>query len=167
MKVITAPQSYAHRPERISLFLAGGITNCPDWQSEAIDRFKGMAQLDILNPRRPFYPMENADEARIQISWEFHQLEQSDIILFWFPKESICPIVLYELGVQMGKAMTGMMPKSFVGTHPEYARKTDVKIQTQLALKRAFRIYEDLETMVNAAKLYVTTAQEAMRTHVS
>jgi len=50
------------------------------------------------------------------------------MILFWFPCETLCPIVLYELGAW---SMTDK--QIYVGVHPDYKRKQDVEIQTKLA----------------------------------
>ena len=42
MKVITAVESYVPSEKDICVFLAGGITNCPNWQNEVIEElFKG------------------------------------------------------------------------------------------------------------------------------
>jgi len=50
------------------------------------------------------------------------------MIQFWFPQETLCPIVLYELG-----AWSKTNKPIFVGVHPEYKRRQDVEIQTKLA----------------------------------
>ena len=55
-------------------------------------------------------------------------LRKADAILFWFPRQSICPIALYELGAW---SMTGK--PMYVGTESDYIRRTDVMIQTKLA----------------------------------
>ena len=58
MKVITAPQrGKLFSP---SLFLAGGITDCPDWQDEAIAMLRG-SPLTVVNPRRPDWPEDDQD----------------------------------------------------------------------------------------------------------
>ena len=54
--------------------------------------------LTLLNPRRKSFPIDIPGEAFRQISWEFHALRAATEILFWFPCETLCPIVLYELG---------------------------------------------------------------------
>ena len=38
MKVITAPTEYKLQDGEMSVFLAGGITNCPNWQNDIINR---------------------------------------------------------------------------------------------------------------------------------
>src|SRR5262249_54129317 len=74
------------------------------------------------------FPIDDPGAAEEQIRWEFEHLRKADAILFWFPGETLCPIALYELGAW---SMTDK--PLFVGTHPAYARRQDVLIQTRLA----------------------------------
>ena len=112
------------------LFLAGGITGCPDWQQEMRFLLRDMP-ITILNPRREDFPIGDPGAAQKQIQWEYDMLRRAHAILFWFPRETLCPIVLYELGAW---SMHGVAMKPiFVGVHPEYARRQDVEIQTKLA----------------------------------
>ena len=55
-------------------------------------------------------------------------MSAADAISFWFPAETICPIVLFELG-----AWSRADKPIFVGIHPDYQRKQDVEIQLSLA----------------------------------
>jgi hypothetical protein len=124
MRYIEALQTYNGR--ETSLFLAGGITGCPDWQKDLVIRLQD-EPLVILNPRRASFPMEDTSAASAQIEWEYAHLRMATAIAFWFPYETLCPIALYELGAW---SMTGK--KLFVGVHPEYQRRQDVQIQTAL-----------------------------------
>ena len=123
---------YIESPERLlagvgtSVFLAGGITRCPDWQQE-MRRILADFDLVVLNPRRKNFPIHDPGAAEEQIAWEYTHLRAADAILFWFPCETICPIVLYELGAW---SMTNK--PIFVGVHPDYKRRQDVEIQTRL-----------------------------------
>jgi hypothetical protein len=54
--------------------------------------------LTLINPRRLDFDVENPDMEYEQIVWEHQNLEASDMISFWFPKETLCPITLFELG---------------------------------------------------------------------
>jgi hypothetical protein len=111
------------------LFLAGGITNCPDWQSEIISLLSPIQDLTVYNPRRKNFPIGDPNAAQEQITWEYNHLRDADIILFWFAKGSLNPIVLYELG-RWGNSSD----KSIViGLDEEYERKKDVIIQTMLS----------------------------------
>lgn len=116
-------------PEKlITVFLAGGISNCPDWQAEALSMLAvtlpDSAKVAIYNPRRDDFDINDPNMSTAQIAWEFEALEKADAVLFWFPHQTLCPITLYELGSQ---ARSGK--KLFVGTHEDYARKLDVQVQ--------------------------------------
>lgn len=111
------------------LFLAGGITNCPDWQSALIEEIESFQNLVIYNPRRKNFPIDDPDAAEMQIAWEYEHLRDSDIIIFWFAKGSLNPIVLYELG-RWGNSSN---KKIIIGIDPEYERKKDVMVQTLLS----------------------------------
>lgn len=110
-----------------TVFLAGGITGCPPWQKEMVELLRN-TDLILMNPRREHFPIGDPDAAMEQIEWEHNHLRMADAILFWFPCETLCPIVLYELG-----AWSMTRKPIFVGVHPDYARRQDVEIQTGLA----------------------------------
>ena len=121
---IRPPEEFAGGP---SLFLAGGITGCPDWQAE-VARLLADLPAALLNPRRDNFPADDPAAAGAQIEWEHHHLRRATALLFWFPCETLCPITLYELG-----AWSMTAKPLFVATHPDYKRRLDVQIQTRLA----------------------------------
>jgi hypothetical protein len=138
MRYIEAPAVYNGNEK--SLFLGGGITGCPDWQDELVNSLRD-EEIVLLNPRRKNFPIDNPNAAREQILWEHRNLRKSSANLFWFPKESLCPIALYELGTW------SMTDKTlFVGVHPEYKRKIDVEIQTEL-VRPDIKIEYDLKSL--------------------
>jgi len=110
----------------VSLFLAGGISGCPDWQQEIVQLLSDTS-LMLFNPRRANFPIHNPAAAREQIEWEHAHLRYATAIAFWFPCETLCPITLYELG-----AWSMTSKHLFVGIHPGYQRLQDVQIQTEL-----------------------------------
>ncbi len=122
------PPVYYHdtNPNRTSIFLAGGITGCPDWQAEMAGVLKS-ENIDIFNPRRDSFPIGDPNAAYEQIIWERDHLHSASAILFWFPCETLCPITLYELG-----AWSMTRKPLAVGCHPDYKRIADVRIQTGL-----------------------------------
>ena len=132
MRVITAPdEEYSlENHHNFKIFLAGGITNCPNWQSEAIKLFYkewGYKRTTLYNPRRPNFSFSKF-AAEQQVVWEYEHLKSADAIVFWFAKGSVNPIVLYELG------RWGTTDKIIsIGCDPEYERSEDVIIQTRLA----------------------------------
>jgi len=83
-----------------SIFLAGGISNCNDWQSDLITEIhKWVIKPAILiNPRRDDFDISNKAMTEEQIKWEFNALRQVRIVTFYFCKETVCPITLFELG---------------------------------------------------------------------
>jgi len=148
MKYIEAPHEYLGN-ER-SLFLAGGITGCSDWQAELTDLLKN-ENMVLLNPRRINFPMHDKNAAKEQIEWEHRYLRRADAVSFWFPKETLCPITLYELGIQMMK-----YKPLFMGVHPEYERKLDVEIQTRLERPEIEIVY-NLDALSHKIKEWVNT----------
>lgn len=126
MKYIESPNTYEPRAGDTSLFLAGGITGCPDWQ-QGIVRLLAETDVVVLNPRQKHFPIADPTAAEAQIRWEHAYLRAADEILFWFPCESLCPIALYELGAW---SMTDK--PLYIGVHPDYRRRRDIEIQTRL-----------------------------------
>lgn len=125
-----------------SVFLAGGITGCENWQSKVVELMR-REQLTILNPRRKNFPVDDPKAAPQQIYWEYLMMKQADTILFWFPKETLCPITLYELGT-----WTRTNKPIFIGVDPDYKRKIDVEIQTRLVKGNDFEIFDSMERLV-------------------
>lgn len=134
MEYIESPTGFVpgRHPRPKSVFLAGGITGCPNWQQDMV-RLLRETNMILLNPRRENFPIDDPGAAQKQIEWEYWHLRRADAILFWFPCETICPIVLYELGAwSMTSGVFAARKPIFVGVHPEYQRRRDVEIQTAL-----------------------------------
>ncbi len=125
MHYVEALQTYTG--QATSLFLAGGITGCPDWQQEMVEALKNSA-LVLFNPRRASFPIKDVHAAAAQIEWEYIHLRKATAISFWFPHETLNPIALYELGAW---SMTNK--PLFVGVDTSYRRIQDICIQTALA----------------------------------
>ena len=142
---IECPQVYDGSKK--SLFMAGGISNCPNWQAEYADLFKD-TNLVLINPRRKDFDMTNSKMTIDQIAYEFYHLKRATITSFWFPKETLCPITLLELGKKM------MQDKPFfVGIEPGYKRKIDV--EEQLKHERPeIKIVYSLENLASQIKVW-------------
>lgn len=141
--VIEAPNSYDLNvadltdntiEDPITVFLAGGIVNCPDWQNVVIEKLRAydkkhsLGNLFIFNPRRKNFPIKDKSAAKKQIEWEFNALEDSDIFSMWFcnaPSDQ--PICMYELGRHLCTSDLVAL-----GVEPGYKREQDVYIQTSL-----------------------------------
>ena len=147
MKYVEAPDILTDR-RMPAVFLAGGITDCPDWQTAVVGSLKD-ENVALLNPRRANFPIDDPQAAVNQIHWEYLHLRTADAVLFWFPRETLCPIALYELG-----AWSKTNKPIFVGTHPEYKRRQDVVIQTQLA-RLEVTVRETLDELVADAKKWL------------
>jgi hypothetical protein len=119
--MLTCPQPWQGGPEP-TVFLAGGITDCWNWQAQAALELP--PGLLLLNPRRPNWPIGDPTASAGQIAWEHEHLRIADVILFWFTWETVQPITLFELGAH---APTGR--RIAVGCHPKYPRRLDVLIQ--------------------------------------
>ena len=125
--------------QRPSVFIAGGISDCPDWQAEMV----GMLdhdRNDVVNPRRIGGFDKTGATAREQITWEHHALSMVDSCIFWFPRETLCPITLFELGKMLEKTMETSGMTLAVGWHPEYARAFDLEVQIPLATTLPYRL---------------------------
>ena len=124
MNYIEAPNEYLG--DRRAVFLAGGISDTEDWQAQLIDHLRD-ADFSILNPRRKTFPMDDPNEGERQIEWEWRYLKRADLVAFWFPPQTLCPIALFELGACCSEAS-----QIVVGCDPSYARIFDLNVQLQL-----------------------------------
>ena len=111
-----------------SVFLAGGITNCPDWQKTVCDYLKPFNGIVVYNPRRENWTPDISSEE--QVAWEYEQLEQCNILSFWFASGSLNPIALYELGRWANHTTNRPL---IIGCDRDYERTHDVKMQTMLS----------------------------------
>jgi len=159
MQYLEAPNMWTEKLSRPNVFLAGGISNCPDWQSEVVTALKNSTKLDgtdytLYNPRRTNFQINDPKAAREQITWEHAALHASDIIVFWFSKGSDNPIVLFEYGVHMTRLCFREQPLKYivVGCHPEYSRRLDVLTQTQLMHIRS-RLTESIGSLEGAGTI--------------
>lgn len=129
MKEIKCPDSVATKMDvPFMVFLGGGITGCPDWQSEMVPLLSDSDGV-LFNPRRQEFDVTDQTLLDQQIEWEYKHLKMTDSVMFWFPKETVCPITLYELGVWSNRRATSI----HVGCHPEYSRKYDIVKQLSLS----------------------------------
>jgi hypothetical protein len=145
MMVVTAPEiCVAHAP-RPWCFLAGGISNCPNWQSDLIaalapmDRLRLGVEGTFFNPRATTFDVQDPNASTRQIRWEQVAMQQADIIGFWFSRGSDNPIVFFEYGMYLQRYILTGSPEIVVGCDPDFRRKGDVMNQTQGYAKPAVR----------------------------
>ena len=115
------PVDYSRRP---TLFLAGGIKDSPDWQSEMVGKLQG-ENFNILNPRRKDFPSGDPQAGKAQMRWELRYLESTlTYLIFWFDKRSLAPIAIGEYFRYMENRHA-----VFVGVDPEYTRREDIEFR--------------------------------------
>jgi Nucleoside 2-deoxyribosyltransferase like len=140
MRAVQCPIEADPRDGERSVFLAGGISNCPDWQSQLLELLREMDWL-LINPRREDFDSSNPAMSKAQIAWEHRHLRLATAIAFWFPPQTLCPITLYELG-----AWSMTQKPLFVGVDPQYKRRMDVLEQTRL-VRPDVRVVDSLEEL--------------------
>ena len=144
MIYVEAPNEEENLPINArSIFLAGGITNCPDWQ-DFVRASLISTPLVVYNPRRKDFPIDDPSATEQQIRWEHQKLMKAHAVLFWFSRGSQNPIVLFEYGKELGRHQK----KLFVGVDPEYPRKQDVLIQTYMEHPNK-KVYDNLPSLIN------------------
>ena len=139
-QIIVAPST--EKPIYTSVFLAGGITNCENWQKQVIKELE-FENISIFNPRQEHFDITDKNASFKQINWEFERLEQMDIFSMYFCNgNSDQPICMYELGRNILR-MQNRFPNDWekriiISIEKEYKRKQDVIIQTQLCASKIF-----------------------------
>lgn len=145
LEIITCPQIVIGKGVHWNVFLGGGITGCPDWQQEFIALMGKMVKphhrIRLVNPRRDNFDVTDPQMSEAQIEWEYKHLRICNVNLFWFPKETLCPITLFELGAALEHK--GQL---LVGCHPEYQRRFDVNYQMRMR-RPELSLFNDLESM--------------------
>ena len=136
-QIIIAPST--EKPIYTSVFLAGGITNCKEWQKKVIEELDRCEKISIFNPRQEHFDITDKNAAYKQISWEFERLEQMDIFSMYFCNDSTQPICMYELGRNIIR-MQNRFPADWerrivISVEDGYERVKDVLVQTELATR--------------------------------
>jgi hypothetical protein len=150
MKYIECPATFeAGDHQYVSVFMGGGISSCPDWQTEMKNLLEPNPKILLVNPRRSNFDVSNENMAVEQIHWEHDHLHNVNAIMFWFPKETLCPITLFELGVHASRHSNVI----FVGCHPEYQRKLDVEVQLSLIRPDVF-VHDNLASLASEITIW-------------
>ncbi|MFK0120110.1 nucleoside 2-deoxyribosyltransferase domain-containing protein [Streptomyces sp. NPDC090994] len=136
------------------LFLAGGISKCPDWQKTVTAALDDL-DVTVCNPRRSNSPLHDPNAETAQVGWEYRHLRRADLVVFWFPESSTShqPIALYELGRLVGEG--GAL---VVGTDPGYVRRTNVVAQLSLA-RPELQIYTTLQDTIEASRTAIRASR--------
>jgi len=158
-RIIKSPEALDPNADN-PIFLAGGISKCPDWQAPVAERINRETNATIYNPRRDDFDM-NAyeDVSKAQIKWEYHALRMSQVNLFWFPCETLCPITLFELGGAIHRLHPGGL---MVGTHPDYERRFDIIEQSKLA-GSPIRVFDNLDELVSETIILLRNIDQLLK----
>jgi len=145
MRAVVAPHPFSRSiGDGPAVFLAGGITGCPDWQQAVTMALRG-EHVVVLNPRQPHYDADNPDNYTRQVDWEFTHRNHEALayMLFWFPAPQIQPIALFELGDALARPELPVV----VGADPRYSRHLDVVQQCRAARPQVI-VHDDLDSTV-------------------
>ena len=104
MILVRYPSIYrGYGSQAAGFYLAGGIY---PWREELIDLLKpseAFYRAAIINPIAPEYSPE------INTPWEFNNIRHSDCIVFWFSRDAVSPITLFEMGAGCRDHLKGMV----------------------------------------------------------
>lgn len=157
-QIIIAP--HYETPKFTSVFLAGGITNCKEWQKAVIEELK-FEDISIFNPRQEHFNVSDKNASYKQISWEFEHLEKMDIFSMYFcNNDSDQPICMYELGRNIvrlqNKFPSDWEKRIVISVEAGYRRQTDVLIQTELATQN--KVFIDTNVTPDLHAQYIKKA---------
>lgn len=158
MKVFTAPEiPNGHLTDKV--FLAGSIENgeAPNWQKHVIERLETYAGV-IFNPRREAWdaswasrsaPSSAKQQLERQIDWELDQMEQADIVFFFFHGDTMSPVSMLELGLALEQSNCIGGIEVIVVCPPEFWRATNV---FRTCRRYNVPVYAELEDGITALK---------------
>ena len=91
----------------VSVFLAGGISGCPNWQKEVIEHLGDYPDTDdliVFNPRGDIFEKDeiDKDDLYVQWRWENYFLKNIDIFSIYFCEGKSQSFSMYELGKFFG-----------------------------------------------------------------
>lgn len=108
---------------------------CGDWQGWVA---KSLNKYDIIvaNPRIDYWDSLDDDGLFRQTQWEHNAMELSDMIAFWFCRDDVQPLSLFELG-----RWSYTEKRIVVGASPMYPMLRELK--SQMAVVRPEMKIED------------------------
>jgi hypothetical protein len=157
VKVITSPRERFKKEGDCFIFLAGSIDNgqAVNWQTEYATHLKKEGEdnslpIYVLNPRREDWnpnidPSQPTNYLTEQIDWELRAMESSDIIIFFFAKDSKSPISMLELGLNLSKNKE----KLIVICEPGFYRRTNIVETCDHYGVKVYSNFLDIERVLN------------------
>ncbi|MGX1760485.1 nucleoside 2-deoxyribosyltransferase domain-containing protein [Streptomyces lydicus] len=153
MRYVEAPEEFTS--PGLCLFLAGGISDCPDWQKTTTAALDDL-DVTVFNPRRNHFPVHDPNAEAAQVAWEYRHLRRADLVMFWFPDSptSHQPIALYELGMAAASQATDLI----VGADLGYVRRTNVVAQLEHACP-GLHVHATFADTIEACRTAIRTAR--------
>lgn len=139
LKEIVAPILYTPNYDEVSVFLAGGIAGCEEWQRmviEELNKYNDVDDLVLYNPRRKSFDLNDLNATETQIEWEYKYLSDCDIFSMYFDNDQIQPICMYELG----HYLRANSVRNVISVCKNYPRRLDVIHQVRLASHGRFYV---------------------------
>ena len=133
-----------------SVYLSGGINNCPDWQAE-ISSSLSRSSIVVVNPRAGSLDAAKITSAKLRelAAANHRKLLNCESFCVWVHEESSSPASLFELG-----AIASMLERPlFVGAHPNYFRAKDVVLQTGL-VRPEVKVVDSLQDLAGQVNEY-------------
>lgn len=109
--VYKAPEAVSGNDANVyRIFLAGSIDmgKAENWQ-QRLERELNNFEVVICNPRRDDWDstwMQSIDNPQFneQVTWELDNIEEADLVVFYFDANGPAPITLMELGLCAGRS---------------------------------------------------------------
>lgn len=146
--IVKAPHDYDLYLDKYKIFLAGAIDMgaAEDWQTKLSASLEDL-DVCLLNPRRNDWDSSWVQEKtnpqfREQVEWEQHGLNDADLIVVVFTKDSKAPITLFELGLHIMDNVLVCCPTGFY-------RKGNVDIVCEAW---QVPVYETIEELILAIR---------------
>ena len=129
---------------QVSLFLAGGSTKWRETVEHTLECNEDFHSVVILDPYDENY------STLPNTAWEAQMMKKADCIVFWFTKESVCPVSLFELGY----ALRDHTKDIIIGVEPGYPKEDELDAQL-ITLCPKLVPFSSLEQLTRAIELYV------------
>jgi hypothetical protein len=149
MIVVRSPNNYNVSDSSPKVFLAGCANT--EWRKNFVNQFYDY-RVVFLDPKRDDWNNMGQIEKINQITWEFSNLRECDIIIYHFNAGSVCPITLLEYG--MWGLSTGRPIVVYI--EDNYEKKQDIIFQTLLARPDVI-INKTFEELIEQLKTILVT----------
>jgi len=138
-RIFKAPKRHpvGDKNSNTRIFLAGSIDmgKAVNWQDQVTNALLDY-DVDIYNPRRDDWDStweQKIDNPKFneQVTWELDNIENADIVVFYFDPSGPAPITLMELGISAARQGLAAVAHLIVCCPEGYFRKGNVDILCQ------------------------------------